>query len=109
MVSLLREERLFPLVRDVKVVQQASGAVEALFVTDFGDVTIHELSAGYRAMSAWMVDVAAHMFNAYPESAAPLNEAAIVIVDEFDLHLHPIWQREAIEFLESHFPGCSSS
>jgi energy-coupling factor transporter ATP-binding protein EcfA2 len=95
---------LLPDVVDVQL-KAVGGRPAVMFKTDFGEVTIEQLSAGYRAMAAWVVDLASHMFNAYPESADPLSEPAVVLVDEFDLHLHPKWQREAIGFLTERFPA----
>ncbi len=96
--------RLLPGVSAVTI-KAVEGRPAVMFKTDFGEVTIEQLSAGYRAMAAWVVDLASHMFNAYPESADPLSEPAVVLVDEFDLHLHPKWQREAIGFLTERFPA----
>jgi predicted ATP-binding protein involved in virulence len=43
-------------------------------------------------------------FDRYPDSENPLAEPAIVLVDELDLHLHPEWQRQIIQFLTKQFP-----
>ncbi|MBO9563361.1 MAG: AAA family ATPase [Niastella sp.] len=74
------------------------------FKTPYGWVTIHQLSLGYKTMVAWMVDLAARMFERYPESDNPLAEPAIVLVDEIDLHLHPKWQRKIFDYLSERFP-----
>jgi predicted ATP-binding protein involved in virulence len=63
------------------------------------------LGLGYRSMIAWVVDFASRMFEAYPDSADPLAEPAIALVDEIDLHLHPRWQREITEHLDRLFPN----
>jgi hypothetical protein len=42
---------------------------------------------------------------AYPYSADPLSEPAVVLVDEIDLHLHPRWQRMLLEQLSERFPN----
>ena len=76
-----------------------------LFETSYGKVRSSQLSSGYRSMAAWVADLVGRMFDAYPESEDPLSEPAIVLVDEFDLHLHPRWQRESIGFLTSRFPA----
>jgi len=55
-------------------------------------------------MVAWLVDLAARMFDYYPESPNPLTEPAIVLVDEIDLHLHPKWQRKIFNYLSEKFP-----
>lgn len=71
----------------------------------YGWVRISDLSLGYRALVAWIVDFAYRMFERYPESENPLAEPAIVLVDEIDLHLHPKWQRSLISYLTERFPN----
>jgi predicted ATP-binding protein involved in virulence len=45
------------------------------------------------------------MVERYPDSPDPLKEPAIVLIDEIDLHLHPVWQRKLISFLTERFPN----
>lgn len=73
--------------------------------TDDGRVKLFDLSLGYKTMLAWIVDLAVRMLWRFPESEEPLKEPAIVIVDEVDLHLHPIWQRMIRKKLTHHFPA----
>jgi energy-coupling factor transporter ATP-binding protein EcfA2 len=73
--------------------------------TPYGWVSLRDLSLGYQTMIAWVVDLASRMFEAYPDSENPLSEAAVVLVDEIDLHLHPRWQREITSYLDRLFPN----
>jgi hypothetical protein len=73
--------------------------------TPHGQVPLHQLSLGYQTVTAWTVDIAWRLFNAYPASSRPMREPAVVIVDEIDLHLHPAWQREIRRHLTEHFPN----
>ena len=73
--------------------------------TPYGWVSMRGLGLGYRSMIAWVVDFASRMFEAYPDSADPLAEPAIALVDEIDLHLHPRWQREITAHLDRLFPN----
>jgi predicted ATPase len=75
------------------------------FHTPYGWVESKDLSLGYRTSMAWMVDFASRMFDLYPESENPLAEPAVVLIDEIDLHLHPKWQRELIDYLTNLFPN----
>lgn len=52
-----------------------------------------------------MLDFVSRMVERYPDSANPLAEPAICVVDEIDLHLHPAWQRKLIGFLSERFPN----
>jgi len=68
-----------------------------------GEVPLNNLSLGYKTMVAWTVDLALKMLHQNPDSENPLEEPAIVIIDEVDLHLHPKWQRIIQEKLTSTF------
>lgn len=74
------------------------------FQTFSGWVPLRRLGYGYQTLIAWVTDFASRMMERYPESADPFKEAAIVLVDEIDLHLHPLWQRKLITDLTKHFP-----
>ena len=72
--------------------------------TSAGWVPVSSFSLGYRTTIAWIVDFAVRLFERYPDSDDPLAEPAVCLVDEIDLHLHPRWQRELIDFLSTTFP-----
>ena len=72
-------------------------------ITPYGEVPISALSLGYRTTMGWIVDLAWRLYTKYPESENPLSESAIVLIDEIDLHLHPLWQRTIIKDISSHF------
>lgn len=98
---------LLPDVKNFKCVSQEINNKINNFVeceTDYGWVRLHDLGYGYQSMTAWIVDLAQKMFERYPESNNPLQEPAIVLIDEIDLHLHPEWQRNIIKHLSDLFP-----
>ena len=70
-----------------------------------GTVPMSALSLGYRSTAGWVVDLASRLFKRYPESANPLSEPAVVLIDEIDLHLHPLWQLRIIRDLSALFPS----
>ena len=72
--------------------------------TPDGWVPLRRLGFGYQSQIAWLVDLASRMFECYPDSADPLAEPAVVLLDEIDLHMHPRWQRQIIDFLARRFP-----
>jgi hypothetical protein len=74
------------------------------FETPDGLVPLTGLSLGYQTTLAWATELALRLYRHYPDSPNPLAEPAIVLVDEIDLHLHPRWQRQIIEYLTQHFP-----
>jgi len=68
-----------------------------------GWVSLRDLSLGYQTLIAWMVDLAHRLIERYPDYDNPLEQPAIVLVDEIDLHLHPKWQRTIIDHLTGIF------
>ncbi len=98
---------LLPDVTDIRFVRPTSSTSKAGIEvrTPYGWVTIQDLSLGYRALIAWVVDLAYRLFERYPDSPNPLAEPAIVLVDEIDLHLHPRWQRTIMAYLTERFPN----
>lgn len=98
-------KHILPDIEGVEVDVKPSPAIPFIkFKTPYGWRRLPELSYGYKTMVAWIVDVAARMFKKYPDSANPLEEPVVILVDEIDLHLHPKWQRQIFDFLESRFP-----
>jgi energy-coupling factor transporter ATP-binding protein EcfA2 len=75
-----------------------------LFDTPFGTVTFDQLSYGYKDTAAWIADLARWFFEFYPDSESPLEEPAIVLIEELALHLHPVWQQKLVGYLRSLFP-----
>lgn len=63
------------------------------------------LSVGYRTMSAWITDFVKRMHEEFPQLKQPDNGPAIVLIDEFDLHMHPRWQRAAMAEIGKEFPN----
>jgi len=74
------------------------------FVTPYGEVPFRSLSLGYQTVAAWTADLTWKLFNRYPKSSDPLNEPAVVLIDEIDLHLHPHWQRTIRQHVSQSFP-----
>jgi energy-coupling factor transporter ATP-binding protein EcfA2 len=77
-------------------------------------LNLSEMSEGYRAALAMLIDIVRHIFLAYPDGPSHvrrgpddfiyLDTPAVVLIDEVDAHLHPAWQREIGDWLKSHFP-----
>ncbi len=70
-----------------------------------GDVRFEELGFGYQTTLTWLADFCKRMFELYPDAENPLQEEAVVLVDEIDLHLHPKWQRDLVPTLSKIFPN----
>lgn len=98
-------KKLLPDVHDFRIKEITKTNIQAAIEvkTPYGWVDMKNLSLGYQTFIAWVVDLAARLFDRYPDSESPLEEPCIVLVDEIDLHLHPKWQRKIIGFLSDIF------
>ncbi len=92
-------------ISDIKIETNGNNSkkITVLCKTNYGWVPLHQLSLGYKTLLAWMVDFARGLYERYPDSANPLAEPAVCLVDEIDLHLHPRFQRKMIGFLSGIF------
>jgi hypothetical protein len=63
------------------------------------------LSDGYRSVLALAGDLVWRLITAYPNSSNPLHETGVVLIDELDIHLHPVWQRNIAGWLRTQFPN----
>lgn len=66
---------------------------------------IEQMSDGYKIIIAMVADIASRMAEANPAMLDPLQSEGIVLIDEVDLHLHPLWQRNIIHQLARTFPN----
>lgn len=71
-----------------------------------------DMSEGYRAALALMIDILRHLDVVYGEETLVSEEdgrkivqhKGVVLIDEVDAHLHPAWQREIGFWLKKRFP-----
>jgi hypothetical protein len=61
------------------------------------------LSDGYRSVLALAGDLVWRLLQAFPDSDGPLQEEGVVLIDELDIHLHPVWQRQIAGWLRKQF------
>ncbi len=103
----LVSSNLFPGVEDFCFEKTGENDhVVVKFTTEHdGDVSFEDLGFGYQTTLTWLADFCKRMFDEYPESKNPLQEEAVVMIDELDLHLHPKWQRDIVPTLSEYFPN----
>ncbi len=76
-----------------------------LFNVNGDKVPTLSLSDGYRSVLALAGELIWRLLMSFPESADPLTEEGVVLIDEIDIHLHPSWQRELPKKLRNLFPN----
>lgn len=76
-------------------------------LSEEGLMPFNLLSDGYRNMVALVADIAhrASRLNPHLEGSAAKETDGVVLIDELDLHLHPIWQRQVVGDLKAAFPN----
>jgi energy-coupling factor transporter ATP-binding protein EcfA2 len=72
---------------------------------------LREMSDGYRAVTALVVDIVRQMAASYPDlrlqhrnRVPTLPYPGVILIDEVDDHLHVRWQKTVGEWLKTHFP-----
>jgi hypothetical protein len=72
---------------------------------------LREMSDGYRAVTALVVDIIRQMATSYPElklkyqhNRPTLPYPGVILIDEVDDHLHVRWQKTVGTWLKTHFP-----
>ncbi len=111
--ALASAERCFvntlPDIRSIAIKPQVGPrgqtTMALMCTTPFGEVPFSSLSVGYRTMAAWLTDFVKRMHESFPELEEPDDGPAVVLIDEFDLHMHPQWQREAMAAIGKEFPN----
>ena len=68
-------------------------------------LSLDQLSGGYRIVLALAADLARRMVQGNPHLDDPLAAEAIILIDEVDLHLHPLWQQRILKDLSRTFPN----
>lgn len=67
---------------------------------DGGRYALEEMSDGYRAVTALVLDIIRRL----DEAGMGAEDPGIVLIDEVDAHLHVSWQKRIGPWLKEHFP-----
>ena len=106
-LSLLR--RVLPRVKKIEVTPEDVW-IEGL---EPHAITLSQLSDGYLTTLGWVIDLIARWMswartrNLPIDDGFNLNMTGLVLLDEIDLHLHPLWQTAVIQSIREAFPKLS--
>ncbi len=78
---------------------------DLMFDTPDGVIPLSQLSDGYQNMAAWCGDLLFRITSAFKDYKKPLEARGLLLLDEIDLHLHPVWQRQLHEFITNKLPN----
>jgi predicted ATP-binding protein involved in virulence len=79
-----------------------------LLITKNGtELDVRYLSEGERGVLAIALDLARRLSQANPALDDPVRDGvAVVLIDEIDMHMHPLWQRQIVSLLTETFQSC---
>ncbi|NOS81965.1 MAG: AAA family ATPase [Nitrospira sp.] len=95
-------DRLLPEATFAKIDRRKK---QVLFRTADGLVPLNMLSDGYQNVAAWTGDLLYRITEAFSNYSNPFQARGLLLIDEIDLHLHPVWQRKLREFLSTSLPN----
>lgn len=96
-------ERLLPGFTELRVERNP----QRMVVGKNGEpLAVDQLSDGEKCVLAMAGDLARRLAMVSGPKAEPLDEPAVVLIDEIDLHLHPGWERTVLPRLRQAFPSC---
>jgi predicted ATP-binding protein involved in virulence len=64
-----------------------------------------QLSQGERTLIALVGDISRRLILLNPSLPNPLNGSGVILIDEIELHIHPVWQQNIIINLTETFPN----
>ncbi|HEY3475935.1 MAG TPA: AAA family ATPase, partial [Anaerolineales bacterium] len=78
---------------------------ELLFSTPDGILPLRNLSDGFQDVAAWWGDLLFRVTETLGHTKNPLAAHGVLLIDEAELHLHPIWQRQLRDVLTQKLPN----
>lgn len=69
------------------------------------ELSFSQLSEGYKNIMVWVSDLIYRFQQSQPKISRLEDFKGVVLLDEIELHLHPIWQRRIIGQLRKFFPN----
>lgn len=78
---------------------------QLMFKTPDGLIPLSQLSDGYQNVAAWCGDMLYRITNVFADHKRPFHARGLLLIDELDLHLHPLWKRQLVDFLTVKLPN----
>ncbi|MCU0485518.1 MAG: AAA family ATPase [Anaerolineales bacterium] len=77
---------------------------QIMLSTDDGEVPIDLISQGTQSLLGWIGYLLERLYDVYPDAENPREQPALVLIDEIDAHMHPLWQQNIFLHLRKLFP-----
>ena len=68
-------------------------------------VPLEGLSQGTISLIGWVGILMQRLYEVFDDDADPTKRYALVLMDEIDAHMHPLWQRTLVSHLKQIFPA----
>jgi len=78
---------------------------EVMVRTDDGVVSLDWVSQGTASLIGWVGYLLQRQSDVATDSTSIPREPALVLIDEVDAHMHPLWQRILVEQMKTLFPN----
>lgn len=102
-ISNILLQLLSPYIDEIKI-EEKTGEYTVKYLENGTWRIFDELAAGYKSIITMFGDMIIRLRKEQPDVSKAEDLAGIVIIDEFDLHLHPKWQRDLVIKLTKTFP-----
>jgi len=99
----LVKDLLIKCTPSVKNVQIVGSTVK--FQTEDNEVEFHQLAAGNKSIIAMLGDMVIRLLKVNHEAKQLSDLKGIVLIDEIEAHLHPIWQKKIVRLLTELLPN----
>lgn len=76
-----------------------------LLKTPDGVLPFGQLSAAAQTLASLFGDVLHRILGALKNAKTPLKASGVLLIDELELHLHPLWQRSLVASISAAFPN----
>lgn len=94
------------LLPNIKFTKIDKDKLQLLFKTEDGIIPLKDLSDGYQDMTAWIGDLLFRFSQLHGIEDFSLKKInGVLLLDELELHLNPIWQRNLLALLSKKFPN----
>lgn len=84
---------------------EQSKLIELFCIKNDCKISVSQLSQGEKTMISLVCDISLRLISANNISDRPFDGNGVVIIDEIDLHLHPVWQQTVLLRLRETFPN----
>jgi energy-coupling factor transporter ATP-binding protein EcfA2 len=99
------EQAITRLLPGAVKITEVTAAGLIVFEVNGEQVPTISLSDGFRSVIALSGDLIWRLLQAFPDLDDPTQASGVVLIDELDIHLHPVWQREIAGWLREVFPN----